>query len=61
MQLYAETNCYGYFKMTANEKGGHFSSFGIRLQKLLSLSDVELQRQAENDRVELLDIICENE
>ena len=38
--------------MTVNEKSGHFSGFGIGLRNILSQLDVELQRQAENDRVE---------
>ena len=39
--------------MTVNLKSVHFSSFGIAgLQKIISQSGVELQRQVENDRVE---------
>ena len=38
--------------MTVNLKSVHFSSFGIGLQKIISQSGVELQRQVENDKVE---------
>ena len=47
--------------MTVNKKSGHFSSFGVGLRKILPQLDIELQRQAENDRVEHLGITCENE
>ena len=38
--------------MTVNLKSVHLPSFGIGLQKILSQLGVELQRQAENDKVE---------
>ena len=38
--------------MTVNLKSVHLSSFGIGLQKILSQLGVELQRQAENDKVQ---------
>ena len=38
--------------MTVNLKSVHLSSFGIGLQTILSQLGVELQRQAENDKVE---------
>ena len=38
--------------MTVNLKSVYFSSFGIGLQKILSQLGVELQKEAENDRVE---------
>ena len=39
-------------EMTVNLKSIHLSSFGIGLQKILSQLGAELQRQAENDKVE---------
>ena len=42
VQLYAETNCHGWLKMTVNEKSSHFPRFVIGLQKILSQLDVEL-------------------
>ena len=40
--------------MTVNKEAGHFSSYRSGIRKLLVRSDVELPRQAETDRVELL-------
>ena len=42
----------GQLKMTVNKKGGHFSSYSSEFPKLLVQSDVEIPRQAENDRAE---------
>ena len=39
-------------KLTVNLKSVHLSCFGTGLQKILSQLGVELQRQAENDKVE---------
>ena len=52
IQLYAQTNFHGRLKTTLNKKKRHFSSFSSGFRKILSRSDVELPKQAENDNVE---------
>ena len=61
IQLNAQTNFYGQLKMTANEKIGHFSSFSSGFWKVLLRSDVEIPRQAENDKCNSLYITHKNE
>ena len=51
-QLYAQTKFHGKLRMTVNKRSDHFSSFGSGFEKIILRSDVELPRQAENDRVE---------
>ena len=54
LQLYAQTNFPGQLimKMTVNKKSDHFSSYSSGFRKVLVQSDVELPRQAQNDKVE---------
>ena len=51
IQLYAQTNFHGKLKMSVNKTRPLFFSFSSGFQKILLRSDVELHRQAENDRV----------
>ena len=54
MQLYAVTSFHGSLTMnsTVNDKNVSFSSFSSGFRKILSGSDAELPRQAQNDSVE---------
>ena len=47
--------------MTVNEKISHFSSFSSGFRKILLPLDKELPTQAENDRVNSLEITCKKE
>ena len=48
IQLYAQASFHGQLKVTVNING-NFSSFSSGYREILSRSDVELPRQAEND------------